>query len=237
MATTHRRHFDEDIARAEAILATARSRKGDARLPSDLRLSAVSMAVGAMDAYLCDAYVDCLTAVLRAYVTGQWKDDHLPSHYAKQQLPAGEVLDSSRRVRPLWSLRMAARSVMERGNMLTMSRVPEQFNGVLPDSHKLWVGLIDRLIGFGYKRLTGVTGPEVNKLSGKPLEQAKKRAIKTFFNRISDTIQIRHDWAHNCGRPKTAIKTFSHAQARDRIREIRLFVTAFDDHLQQHRKV
>ncbi len=146
MAKTHRRHFDEDISRAEAILATAKARKGDARVSSDLRLSPVSMAVGAMDAYLCDAYVDCLTAVLRAYVTGQWNGGQLPSHYAKQQLPAGEVLDSSRTERPLWSLRMAARSVMERGNMLTLSRVPEQFNGILPDRHKLWVGLIDRLI-------------------------------------------------------------------------------------------
>ena len=63
MTTTFRRHFDEDILRAESLQVLA-----DGGAPAiitgtradDIRLASVAMAAGAMDAYFCDAYVDCL---------------------------------------------------------------------------------------------------------------------------------------------------------------------------------
>src|SRR5712691_11115127 len=72
MPQTARRHFDEDILRARALLTEAR-RVPAARktVAADMRRAAVAFAVGAMDAYLCDAHVDCLTRCLRAYREGR----------------------------------------------------------------------------------------------------------------------------------------------------------------------
>ena len=98
MPTTFRTHFNDDITRAENILARSRAMQNAGepeRLCRDVRLSSIALAVGALDAYLCDAYVDCLTAVLRAYTQGQWVGA-LPSTYSKQMLPAGEIIADAR---------------------------------------------------------------------------------------------------------------------------------------------
>lgn len=236
---TPRRHFDEDIRRAEAMLALAKAQEeegADERLVDDLRLSSVSVAVGALDAFLCDLYVDCLTSVLRAYRNGRWEDD-LPAHYARQQLPAGEVLDSSRSERPLWSIRMAARSVMERDNMLKLSRIPDHFNGILPEDAKLWAGVIDAIASHNHRRLTKYQGAELAALSGSKLGAARKKVAAAVRKRIGEIVQIRHDWIHNCGRPKEAIMTLTQGAADVRIKHVKWFVVALSEHVQKHRKV
>ncbi len=83
MTSTFRRHFDEDISRAESLLVLANgaapvTRKG--RRADEIRLSAVAMAVGAMDAYFCDAYVDCLARRLQSFKSGVLG---LPTSYAQ----------------------------------------------------------------------------------------------------------------------------------------------------------
>lgn len=234
---TPRKHFDEDIYRAEQLMLLAKnmSTKGvDEELTRDVYMSALMLGVGAMDAYFSDSYVDCLTKVLRAYIHDNWQGD-LPPAYAKRALPAKEVLDSSRNNRPLWSLRMATRKIMERDNMLSIPRVKEEFNGILPQSHKLWVGIMDELIACDCKKFTGITRAELSSLSGKSLEKAKKNATAKFDQRIKETVQLRHDWVHNCGRPKSAVKVPPPKQAADRLREVKSFVTVFDDHIQTHR--
>jgi hypothetical protein len=68
--TKFRTHSNEDIGRAENLLARSHVMEDagePGQLYKDVRLSSVALAVGALDAYLSDAYVDCLTAVLRAY--------------------------------------------------------------------------------------------------------------------------------------------------------------------------
>lgn len=234
---TPRRHFDEDIGRAHQMLELSQNMEKDEageRLFQDVRMSAIALAVGAMDAYFCDAYVDCLTSVLRAYIHNKWQGD-LPPIYAQRELPAKEVLDSSREGRPLWSLRMATRKIMERDNMLSITRIKEQFNGILPSRHKLWAGLIDELLMLDSKRFTGVTRSELATLSNKGVAEAKRKAAGIFQERIKDTVQLRHDWAHNCGRPRSAIDKYTHLQAKAKIREVEALVSAFDNHVQLHR--
>lgn len=236
--TTARRHFDQDILRAEAMLNQARELDrsgGDARLVQDVRIAAVSMAVGAMDAYLCDKYVDCLTKVLRAYASGSWAGD-LPAAYRRERLPAGEVLDRSRTARPAWGIRMAARSIMEKDNMLAISRIEDMFNPVLPSGQKLWADFIGQMIAHGRRHLTGSrTNVQIAALSGKAKETATKAAITTLKRRVGEIVQIRHDWVHNCGRPKTAIACYSHGEGRTRVSDVRLLVETLDDHLENHR--
>jgi hypothetical protein len=233
MPDTARRHFDEDIQRSLALHAQAQQLAG--RLGTDVRSGAIAMAVGGMDAYLCDAYVECLTSVLRAYRNGAWTGD-LPGFYAKQQLPAGEVLDTSRTQRPQWGIRMAARSVMEKDNMLSIGRVKDHFNPILPGTQKIWVHFLPRLLDHGLRRLTGPRSEnDINALQGDAKTAAVNKAIATVKGRLGSIIQVRHDWIHNCGRPKLAITTWTHGEAAARIRDIRIFVDALDDHLEQHR--
>ena len=98
MPTTAKSHFDEDIGRSLNLLAHAKGLQdgGDTtQLPPDIRGAAVALAVGALDAYFCDKYVDCLTAALSAYADGTWTGS-FPTSYRRKELPAGEVLDASR---------------------------------------------------------------------------------------------------------------------------------------------
>jgi hypothetical protein len=238
MPTTPRKHFDEDLARAEKIWDSAETmRPADDEgllLQSDLWHSSVALSVGAMDAFLCDAYVDCLTSVLRAYAKRSWNGD-LPDQYAQVRLSAGEVLDNTRTVRPAWSLRMAARQLMEKDNMLEFDRLKPAFNGILPQSHRLWAGIIQQLIDKGWRRYTGKSSKDLATLTGKSLENAKKSAIGHWVGRMKGTIQWRHDWIHNCARPRSAICRTSKDKSSARIREVRAFVQVLDDHLDAYR--
>ena len=68
---THRRFFREDFSRALAIADCAASLKQNSEvLARDLQLSAIAMAVGAMDACFSDLYVDCLAKVLQHFLSG-----------------------------------------------------------------------------------------------------------------------------------------------------------------------
>src|SRR5579863_6711986 len=66
MPTTAHQHFTEDIARARAIVAHAEPLRhataAQRTLRSDLHRSAWMFAVGALDAYFCDAYTDIVAA-------------------------------------------------------------------------------------------------------------------------------------------------------------------------------
>jgi hypothetical protein len=61
MPTTARVHFNEDIARAEQVLEQARTlhqANHGPRLAHDVRIAAIAMAAGAMDAHLVHAEPD-----------------------------------------------------------------------------------------------------------------------------------------------------------------------------------
>ena len=237
--TTARIHFDEDIQRAETMLKQAKtveSTNPNTRLCYDIRISAIALSVGAMDAYFCDKYVDCLVSVLRAYSCGRWPGK-LPAFYREERLPAGDVLDTSRKARPAWGIRMAARKIMQRDNMLSISRIDKMFNPILPNSKKLWADFIGSMLSHGFKRLTGPKSEaDINALTSKAKETATKKAISALNKRITSIVQIRHDWIHNCGRPKTAIAKYTHGRARECIRDVKLFIITFDDHIQAHRR-
>jgi hypothetical protein len=60
---TARSHFDDDIARAWALHQLAVSTDGaDGPLATDVARTAVAFGVGALDAYLSDAFTDTLAA-------------------------------------------------------------------------------------------------------------------------------------------------------------------------------
>ena len=237
MPTTAKNHFDEDIGRAFALQTRAQAIQGggDAtQLPEDIRGAAVALAVGAMDAYFCDKFVDCLTKALQSYSEGTWNGP-FPSAFRQQLLPAGEVLDASRTHRPKWGIRMAAKAVMERDNMYSLSRLDDVFNGILPIGQKLWLGILPQLAALGRRRFTRFTAADLAALHGQPLHNAQKALISSVKARIGLTVQFRHDWIHNCARPKGAIANYTNGEARAAMNEIKSLVDIFEAHVEAHR--
>jgi hypothetical protein len=229
--TTARAHFDQDIARAEALLATSQINAIPPAVSVDIRRHAVAAAVGAMDAYLCDAYVDLLTVWLRhAQLTGA----ALPSAYGKEMLPAGPLVAAYAN-RPAWGLRMAARGRMEKDNMLQLGRVKDSFNPALPNGCKLWADVVPDYIALNRKRLARYSAAEYAALPANSLPEAKRQVAAHALKRMGSIVQRRHDVVHNCDRPKQALTALRHNAARDMIRDVKDFVTILDDHLQAHR--
>jgi len=238
MPQTAKSHFNDDIKRAFEIFENGRRAlaQGQSILGGDLMLSAVAMSVGAMDAYLCDAYVDCISVALRSYYLQSWPGS-FPARYKKQMLPAGEVLNSTRANRPLWSIRMAARKIMERENMLSISKFDELFNPILPNGKKLWNELMPSLMKHNRKRFTRHTAKSWPNVPPAQKEKQLDKSINTFKTRIGSIVQIRHDWIHNCGRPKSAIKHLTRLQAFSAIRDIKIFIDELDAHIDANRIV
>ncbi|QDU79319.1 hypothetical protein Pla110_10270 [Polystyrenella longa] len=238
MSTTPFLHFTEDIERVEAILNLAEQQLlagGEALIINDLHASAIASSFGAMDAYLCDKYVDCVTAVLKAYVEKKWQGD-LPAHYAKTMLPAGEVLKTTRQSRPNWGIRMSARKLMERNNMLSISIIHEHFNPILSSDHKLWGDFIPILIAKNRKRFTKVVPDDLLGLNNEKTLKLRKSAIAAVKKRIGSIVQIRHDWIHNCGRPKSSINKYSKGQAKAFVNDIKTLVQELDKFIEDNRR-
>lgn len=237
MSTTAKKHFDDDITRAFALLTQAKALQvaGDTtQLPEDIRSAAVALTVGAMDAYFCDKYVDCLTKALQAYSVRTWKGP-FPSAFRQQLLPAGEVLDASRTRRPKWGIRMAAKAVMERNNMYSLSRLDDVFNGILPAGQKLWVGIVPQLARLGRRRFTKHLTGDLNGCTGKALQVAQNEVVASVKKRIGGTVQFRHDWIHNCARPKGTIMNYTDGEAKAAMSEIKSLVDIFDAQIEAHR--
>src|SRR4051794_16471217 len=109
MPSTAKRHFDDDFGRARRLCEEATT-TSEEPLQFDLARCAVAFGVGALDAYLCDAFVDSLARTMKLC---RRDERSLPSGYAKLAMPAGPLL-SSYKSRPNWGLRMAARALMEK---------------------------------------------------------------------------------------------------------------------------
>lgn len=231
MAWTPRDHFDEDFGRAESVLALGAS--ASPPVSEDLFRQSVSMAVGAMDAYLCDAYIHVLVSTIRAFRAGTI--GRLPSGFSKERLPVGPLLGTSYASRPNWALRMAARERMERENLMRVSRVKSMLNPGLPPGQKLWSDLIDTYIGLNRKRLTQWKTAEVSAATPARAAEMRTEAATALQSRIGQIVQRRHDIAHNCDRPKTAIQSITSVQAKRMLEDIGDFVRILDDHLAAHR--
>jgi hypothetical protein len=116
-------HFDEDVARARAILVHAdplpRTNAAEQLLRSDLLRSAWMFAVGAMDAYFCDAYTDIVAAT--ASSKSRQPAITLPEWAYDIKIPIRAVLEEYDNAN--WRWRMAARKMMERENIISLSAI------------------------------------------------------------------------------------------------------------------
>jgi hypothetical protein len=232
MPATPRSHFDDDISRAWALHANAISTEAsDPPLALDIGRVAVAFGVGALDAYLCDAFTDTLARCLKSCR----QNGHAPpSGYSKLELPIGPLM-TDYAVRRNWGLRMATRALMEKDNLLQLGRLKKLLNPALPAGQKLWNDLAREYVDLDRKRLTGIRRSAYAALTGQAKAEGPKMVSAAVLERMGEIVQRRHDVVHNCDRPKTAKQRMSLPKARKMLADVEDFVKILDDHLDAHR--
>src|SRR6266704_2959247 len=95
MPATAFQHFQEDIARARAMVGHAaslpRTNAAEHLLRGDLLRSAWMFAVGALDAYFCDAYTDLVAASIIAKI--RQPAINLPDFFYEIRFPVRAIVE------------------------------------------------------------------------------------------------------------------------------------------------
>lgn len=207
MPTTALSHFKQDVARARAIVAHAdplpRANSAEQMLRSDLLRSAWMFAVGAMDAYFCDAYTDIVAATIIS--KSRHETASLPDFFCDIRFPIRAILEPYANNQN-WRWRMAARKMMERENVLSLPAVRTLFNKFFRKGHKLFG---DRMADWivhpdAKKRLFGITRVAFSALAANQKGKAIEDAQEQMEERFRELFQRRHDCIHNCDRPRVS---------------------------------
>lgn len=117
MTTTAYRYFREDLIRARNLKVHADAQVEP--LKSDLYRSSWMLAVGAMDAYFCDAFADILAKILLA--KSHQSNIKLSDKIKSIPLPISTLL-STQSQRSNWKWRVAARDLVEKDNVLSIKK-------------------------------------------------------------------------------------------------------------------
>jgi hypothetical protein len=189
--------FQDDIARAKALVAHARALPHaiatEKLLRDDILRSAWMFAVGAMDAYFCDAYADLIASTLMA--KSNQAAVVLPDFIGKIEIPVTAVLENYA-VRQNWKWRMAARQMMAEENALQIKTIKSWFNKFCRPGRTMFRDLVPTWIGRhgATARVFGIA----------PANYAVAQhdvANKGLINRFENIVQRRHDCIHTCDRP------------------------------------
>jgi hypothetical protein len=234
MPTTAFQHFTEDIARARAILTHADSlpytTDPEKLLRSDLLRSAWMFAVGALDAYFCDAYTDIIAAT--ASSKSRQPAITLPEWFYDIKFPLRAILEEYDNEN--WRWRMAARKMMERENVISLKTVQDLFNKFFRKGNKffrdqfdVWMSRPDaktRLFGISPTDYTAKTAPDKH--------IAREAAIDQFEERFRTIFQRRHDCIHNCDRPRISPQPLKQGGTVIKvIQDIDFLVSRCDEHI------
>ena len=228
MPTTAFRHFKQDIGRAQALLGASSSVASSVN--DDVLRSAWMLAVGAVDAYFCDAYADLIATCLIA--KERQRGVRLPSSVGAIGLPV-EVYFSSHAKRQNWRWRMAARRVIERDNVLSIQKMQDLINPFLRIKHRLFSDVLNDWMKDrdATARCFGTSGRTYIHLSPSQRKKCREAAGKKLKKRFGEIFQRRHDCIHNCDRPKFALQAIRFGSARNVIFDIRFIVRKTEVHL------
>jgi len=207
LPATALRHFREDVERARAIIAHAAplpiATKAQQLLRSDLLRSAWMFAVGALDAYFCDAYTDVVAATIIS------KSRHpamiLPKFFYDIKLPIRAILEPYA-TNQNWKWRMAAKKMMERENVLSLQEIQRLFNKFCRVNHRFFVDLLDAWIADprATSRLFGISQTAYATRVPAAKSAERRKAKVQMEERFGAIFQRRHDCIHNCDRPKVS---------------------------------
>jgi hypothetical protein len=227
-------HFQEDIARAKAIVTHAdplpHATNNEKLLRSDLLRSAWMFAVGALDAYFCDAYTDVIAAT--ASSKSRQPAITLPEWAYDIKFPLRAVIEEYDNSN--WRWRMAARKMMERENVISLATIQTLFNKFFRRGHKFFRELLDgwmsrldakiRLFGVSRIDYMGMTDPDKH--------TAREAAIDQFEERFRMIFQRRHDCIHNCDRPRVSPQPLDKGGTVLKvIQDVEFLVNCCDEHI------
>lgn len=218
---TAKSHFDDDMSRAHGLISVAMATP-QGIVHDDILRASWMMAVGACDAYFCDAYADLISRAIRAKELQP--SVPIPDRLHDLRVPVIAVLrhqDSG------WRWRMAARELVEDQSVLSLERIRSLFNHFLCDRNKLlnsstidsWV--LDRR---AQVRHFGIRAAAYRRLSGAPRATASKAALRRFEEHCGRLFQRRHDLIHNCDRPKYSLQRITENAARSTIKDVEFLV-------------
>lgn len=198
-------HFNDDMQRAKDLRVHADGLPAGI-VKDDILRASWMMAVGSVDAYFCDAYGDLLARTFRA--KRAQPNIELPKKMKNITVPIPVVLENN--LNGGWAWRMIARDLIERDNVLSVSKIKELFNVFFRDGHKLfnadgsplhrWIERQQTM-----NRLFGFQRTQYRKATGQAKANLKKSAVIQMEERLTMIFQRRHDCIHNCDRPKIAI--------------------------------
>jgi hypothetical protein len=235
MPANARDTFRIDIARAQALVDHAASLPSGSDpehlLRDDVLRSGWMFAVGAMDAYFCDAYADVIAATLicKAREPGVV----LPAFVLKIQVPVATILEAYT-ARPNWKWRMAARAMLEEENALQIETIRKWFNPFFDKPAKVFFEVVPAWLAVAPApdRLFGTTNAVFSALVGKARSDAHTEARDAFHGRLTEMVQRRHDCIHACDRPGNSPQPVAGpGTVGNVIRDITFVVEQFNTHL------
>ncbi len=233
MPATALQHFQEDIARARAIVAHAdplpHGSIAERLLRSDLLRGAWMFAVGALDAYFCDAYTDLIAATVSS--KSREPAITLPkSFFYEIKFPIRAILEEYANPN-CWRM---AHEMMERENVLSLSTIQSLFNKFFRKDQKFFGGLLDGWMSRpdAKIRLFGVTPTTYAAMSPADRDQARRLALDQFEDRFGAIFQRRHDCIHNCDRPRMSPQPLDKGGTVLKvIQDVEYLVLRCDDHI------
>lgn len=235
MPATPLNHFDQDIARARALVSHAdplpRGTASQQLLRSDLLRSAWMFAVGALDAYFCDAYTDLVAAAIIA--KNRQPTVALPEFFYDIRFPVRAILEPYDNQN--WRWRMAARKMMEQETVLSLATIQTLFNKFFREDHRFFGGVLDAWMtrADARKRLFGITRSAYTALSAADKDAARNQARQQMQDRYGMIFQRRHDCIHNCDRPKVSPQALQlGGTVLKVIQDVEFLVRRCDEHLQ-----
>ena len=234
MPATALQHFSEDILRTRAILAHAQvlpvATAAEQTLRSDLLRSAWMFAVGALDAYFCDAYTDVVAASVSS--KSRQKSMSLPAFVSSIKFPIRAILEEYENTD--WRWRMAAREMMEKESVLSLGAVQDLFNKFFRDVHRLFGDVLHGWITHpdAKPRLFGFAPSSYLLMTPKDRDAARRAARRHFENHFRELFQRRHDCIHNCDRPRVRPQPMKAAtQVAKVIEDVEFLVRRCDGHI------
>lgn len=234
MPATAFQHFTEDIARARVIVAHAdplpHVTPTEALLRSDLLRSSWMFAVGALDAYFCDAYTDIIAAT--ASSKSRQPTITLPEWVYEVKFPLRAILEEYDNEN--WRWRMAARKMMERENVISLKAIQDLFNKFFRKGHRFFRDQLDAWMSRSDAkvRLFGIS--QVDYLAKTPQDRhtSREAAIDQFEERFRTIFQRRHDCIHNCDRPRRSPQLLkTGGKVLKVIQDVEFLVNRCDEHI------
>lgn len=216
------RHYKQDMRRARRLSRHA-SNLGRTKLGGDIARSALMFAVGALDAYFCDAFGDLIARSLHAKQIQPGV--HIPDRLQDLKLPAVVFLRGTSSEG--WRWRMAARELIEKNSVLSVEEIKDLFNQFFPPNDKLFSR--QRLESWmehrkAKRRVFGVAASRFRTLAGTLRNQALEKARTKLDQRFGEIFQRRHDCIHNCDRPKVAMQPITPDQANKILEDVDFLV-------------